>query len=111
MSVEDVRRMLESLALDDLKRAEATLHGERPSIHLEVTGGDPAAQIVQIAAERQVELIAMTTHGRGAMGRWYFGSVADRVARSATVPVLLVRPSEKEPQPVAIRRLVVPLDG
>jgi nucleotide-binding universal stress UspA family protein len=45
------------------------------------------------------------------MGRGGFGSVADRVARSATVPVLLVRPGESEPPPVAIRRLVIPLDG
>jgi nucleotide-binding universal stress UspA family protein len=52
----------------------------------------------------------MTTHGRGALGRWIFGSVADRVARSSPVPVLLVRPREREPGPVAIRRLVVPLD-
>jgi nucleotide-binding universal stress UspA family protein len=109
--VEDIRRMLKDLAQDDLKRAEATLPGERPPVLLEVTGGEPAEQIVRIAAEHQVELIAMTTHGRGAMGRWFFGSVADRVARSATVPVLLLRPTEHEPGPASIRRLVVPLDG
>jgi nucleotide-binding universal stress UspA family protein len=109
--IEDQQRMLERLARDDLTRAEATLSGKRPPVRVEVVGGDPAEQIVRLAAEREVELIAMTTHGRGALGRWVFGSVADRVARSATVPVLLVRPSEGDPQPIAIRRLVVPLDG
>jgi nucleotide-binding universal stress UspA family protein len=109
--VEDVQRMLERLARGDLTRAEATLSGKRPLVRLEVADGDPAEQIVRLAAERQVELIAMTTHGRGALSRWVSGSVADRVARSATVPVLLVRPSEGDPQPIAIRRLVVTLDG
>jgi nucleotide-binding universal stress UspA family protein len=109
--IADERRMLERLAHDDLTRAEATLGSERPPVRSEIVGGDPAEQIVRLAAERRVELVAMTTHGRGALGRWIFGSVADRVARSATVPVLLVRPGERDPRPVAVRRLVVPLDG
>ena len=109
--IEDVQRMIERQAQDDLERAEATLYGERPRVRLEIVGGDPSLVIPRVAAERGVELIAMSTHGRGALGRWVFGSVADRVARSSPVPVLLVRPSESQPQPVAIRRLVVPLDG
>jgi nucleotide-binding universal stress UspA family protein len=109
--LEDVRGMLEQQVYDDLARAEATLQGERSSVRLLVARGDPADQIVRVATERQVELIAMSTHGRGALGRWIFGSVADRVARSATVPVLLVRPNPGKPRPAAIRRVVVPLDG
>jgi nucleotide-binding universal stress UspA family protein len=109
--VEDVQRMLERQAHDDLKKAEATLRGAQPRARLEVAGGNPAEEILRVAAEQGVDLIAMTTHGRGAFGRWVFGSVADRVARSSPVPVLLVRPSEGEPRPVTIRRLVVPLDG
>jgi nucleotide-binding universal stress UspA family protein len=109
--VEDARRLFEHRAQDDLKRAEEKLHGERTAVHVEVVGGDPTEQILRVAAAREVELIAMTTHGRGALERWVFGSVADRVARNSPVPVLLVRPSEREPRPVTIRRLVVPLDG
>ena len=111
VSVEDAQRMLEFQAHEELQKAEATLHGEPPLVRQEVTRGDPAEEILRIAAEREVDLIVMTTHGRGAFGRWFFGSVADRVARSSAVPVLLMRPSEGEPRPVAIRRLVVPLDG
>jgi nucleotide-binding universal stress UspA family protein len=109
--IEDVRRMLERQAHEYLQKAEATLRGDQPQARLEVTRGNPAVEILRVAAEQGIELIAMTTHGRGALGRWVFGSVADRVARSSPVPVLLVRPSEDEPQSVAIRRLVVPLDG
>ena len=111
VSVEDAQRMLEFQAHDDLQKAEATLHGEPPLVRLEVTRGGPAEEILRVADEREIDLIAMTTHGRGALGRWVFGSVADRVARNSSVPVLFARPSEGEPRPVTIHRLVVPLDG
>lgn len=109
--LEDMQSMLEQQVYDDLARAEATLQGERPPVRLLVTHGDPADQIVRVATEGEVELIAMSTHGRGALGRWIFGSVADRVARGATMPVLLVRPDPEEARSIAIRRVVVPLDG
>jgi nucleotide-binding universal stress UspA family protein len=60
-------------------------------------------------------MVVMTTAGRGAVGRLTYGSVADRVARSSPVPVLLVRANPDAPtDPGAsaeIRRLIVPLDG
>jgi nucleotide-binding universal stress UspA family protein len=53
---------------------------------------EPAAEaILACAAEERADLIVMGTHGRGGLGRWAFGSVADRVLRSAAVPVLLAR--------------------
>ena len=39
-------------------------------------GSDPAAEIVDYAEVNKVDLIAMSTHGRGGVGRWVFGSVA-----------------------------------
>jgi nucleotide-binding universal stress UspA family protein len=60
--------------------------------------GHPAEVILEEARERNVDLIAMTTHGRGGMARLAFGSVADEVLRHAPCPVLLVRvqPSREE---------------
>jgi nucleotide-binding universal stress UspA family protein len=88
---------------------------------LEVTGvgverlvavGEPDEEIVAAAAQHGADLIAMASHGRGALGRAIFGSVADRVARTATVPVLIVRSAAEEAGgPATIARLVVPLDG
>lgn len=51
----------------------------------------PSDAILEASRERPVDLIAMGTEGRGALGRFMVGSVADKVVRSATVPVLLVR--------------------
>jgi nucleotide-binding universal stress UspA family protein len=54
--------------------------------------GQPAAEaIICTAKERSVDTIVMSTHGRGGLLRWVYGSVADRVLRNATVPVLLAR--------------------
>jgi nucleotide-binding universal stress UspA family protein len=53
--------------------------------------GNPAAAIVDYAGAHGVDLIVMTTHGRSGVGRLVFGSVADKVLRSAACPVLLVR--------------------
>ena len=58
-----------------------------------IVTGDPATVIDQVAREQEVELIAMTTHGRTGLSRLVFGSVAERVIRYAPVPVFLVRVS------------------
>jgi nucleotide-binding universal stress UspA family protein len=48
-------------------------------------------EIVKTAAEEQVDYVVIGTHGRGGVGRFMLGSVADRVVRSATCPVVTVR--------------------
>lgn len=53
--------------------------------------GDPAAAILDHAFEKNVDLIAMATHGRKGLSRWALGSVTERVLRSAPVPMLIVR--------------------
>lgn len=62
----------------------------------------------------KADLVVMTTHGRGGVGRLLLGSVADRLVREAPVPVLLTRPGEGAlqliPEP-SLQRLLVPLDG
>jgi nucleotide-binding universal stress UspA family protein len=54
--------------------------------------GRPADEIADYAKNNGVDLIAIATHGRSGVSRWVWGSVADRVLRSACVPVLMVRP-------------------
>lgn len=53
--------------------------------------GDPCAEILRLAQERDCDLIAMGTHGRSGFGRLLMGSVAETVMRRATCPVLTVR--------------------
>ena len=55
--------------------------------------GPAGIALVEEIQRLGADLVVMSTHGRGAMGRLWFGSVADHVVRHVDVPVLLVRPS------------------
>ena len=52
--------------------------------------------ITDFVAENGVDLVVMSTHGRGALQRLFVGSVTDRVIRSSNVPILAI-PPEDEP--------------
>lgn len=56
----------------------------------EVLQGDPVSTIVDYAADREIDLIVMGSHGRRGLPRHLLGSVTERVARSTDVPVLIV---------------------
>ena len=53
--------------------------------------GDPATQLVKVAAEESVDLIAMSTHGHRFLNDLLRGSTADRVRHNVKIPVLMVR--------------------
>jgi nucleotide-binding universal stress UspA family protein len=53
--------------------------------------GDPAEAIVSFAEKNPCDIIVMASHGRSGVSRWAVGSVADKVFRASTVPVLLVK--------------------
>jgi nucleotide-binding universal stress UspA family protein len=59
---------------------------------VEMAFGRPADEIVDYAERENVDLIAMSTHGRSGLTRWILGSVADKVLHGTHVPILLVRP-------------------
>lgn len=54
------------------------------------TGGDPAEEIVRYARRHPIDLIVVGTHGRTGVSRLILGSVAERVVRTASCPVLTV---------------------
>lgn len=56
--------------------------------------GRVADEIVDFAAKTPSSLIAMSTHGRSGVGRWVYGSVAEKVLTGASSPILLVRPQK-----------------
>jgi nucleotide-binding universal stress UspA family protein len=66
-------------------------------VRVSVRTGVPAREIVAAAADEQVDVIVVGTHGRGGVERAMIGSVADRVIRTAPCPVLSVRPPDSDP--------------
>jgi nucleotide-binding universal stress UspA family protein len=76
--------------------------------------GLEAEAILERAGAAGADLIVMSTHGRGPLGRLALGSVADEVVRRAFLPVLLVRPREPAPGPFVeptAESVLIPLDG
>ena len=53
--------------------------------------GHAFVEILQYAADNKVDLIVMGTHGRGPVEHLLLGSVAEKVVRKATCPVLTVK--------------------
>jgi nucleotide-binding universal stress UspA family protein len=56
-----------------------------------VAFGSAADQIIDYAAANDIDLIAMSSHGRSGIGRWVFGSITAKVLRAGDTPVLVVR--------------------
>jgi nucleotide-binding universal stress UspA family protein len=72
------------------------LKAEGVKVEAIIAEGDAADSILKLAEEQNADLIAMSTHGRGGLGRLVFGSVADAVLRRTHCPILLLRPLPKE---------------
>jgi nucleotide-binding universal stress UspA family protein len=60
-------------------------------VAIEAATGSPGDEIARVASERGVDQIVMGTHGRGVAGALFLGSVAQRVAQLAPMPVTLVK--------------------
>jgi nucleotide-binding universal stress UspA family protein len=129
MEVLDIAGMASHVAAEKARRLDTVVtEGERSSeqylkkiassfsgvnVGCTVERGRPEDVIVEKAAADKTTLIAMATHGRSGMSRWLLGSIAEKVLRAATNPLLLVRASEEaltEGEAV-LRSIIVPLDG
>jgi nucleotide-binding universal stress UspA family protein len=83
------------LALDYLEGIAAGLRGQGLLTQTATTEGKPYVEIIRFAEENEIDLIVMSTRGHSGLSRWLLGSVADRIARGATVPLLLVQAREE----------------
>ncbi len=83
-----------------LRKVEANLIYNGVVAKTEIAFGDkPAQQIIELAERTHSAVVAMSTHGRSGVDRLVFGSVAEKVLRAGTVPLLLVRaPGSETPR-------------
>jgi nucleotide-binding universal stress UspA family protein len=109
---------LDEVVAQERERAQRYLDGvAQPlrkagiSVRTVAVAGDPAAEIVRYAEREGIDLIALATHGRSGMQRWFYGSVTDAVLHTTTAPLLLIRPTDETVKPFNVRRIVVGLDG
>jgi nucleotide-binding universal stress UspA family protein len=93
----DLQHELESAARLRLDELVIDSDGSGPRTKAVVmTSASPAFAIIDYAKENGIDLIVMGTHGRGALAHLLMGSVAERVVRLASCPVLTVRHPEHE---------------
>jgi nucleotide-binding universal stress UspA family protein len=90
--INSLRRIAYEEGMGYLKEQQAALRdlGHKTHIHL-VEGDDVAGIILNLIQTLEVDTVVMSTHGRGGISRWVYGSVADKLLRVATVPILLIR--------------------
>ncbi len=76
---------------NELAEVEKGLRAKGLSVgHSVVSGVDAAEEIIETGKKAGADLVVMSTHGRSGLTRWAMGSVAERVLRHGTVPLLLV---------------------
>ncbi len=81
-------------AQDYLDFTARTYARPRVEIRTVVTPEAPAEAILRYTDVHDIDLIAMSTHGRTGMSRWMYGSVTDKVLRGSHHSMLVFRPTE-----------------
>lgn len=77
-----------------------------------VSFGPVAEEVNVLSVDGAMDLVVMSTRGRGGVGRWLIGSVANRLIQLTRIPVLLIRPGDDwRSRETAFKRLLVTLDG
>jgi len=79
-------------------RLEASINGLKADGKIETTirEGKAFVEIIKMAREQDIDLIVLGSHGHSALEYILIGSVAEKVARKAPCPVLIVRDKEKK---------------
>jgi nucleotide-binding universal stress UspA family protein len=87
--ISEAHSQIVQVAESYLENMKARLNAKGFTVEVHVCYGDPAFEILDLADRTDVNLIAMSTHGRSGFGRWLLGSVAEKVIRHSSKPLLL----------------------
>lgn len=79
-----------------LQRTAARLEAKGIPTSIKVLTGDPSESIISYVENNPCDIIVMASHGRSGVTRWAVGSVADKVFRASSVPVLLVKSTGRQ---------------
>ena len=74
-----------------LQRIAEELSADSLTVQAELAMGDPATELIRLAEERNVDLIAMSTHGHRFLNDLVRGTTVSKVRHFVKIPVLLLR--------------------
>lgn len=107
----EIHQRLAEIAGD---RMDATIESRQTEglqiVKAQERGVAAAPVILQYAADNDIDLIVMGTHGRRGLEHLLLGSVAEEVVRRAPCPVMTVRETRGGPESVELREILVPVD-
>jgi nucleotide-binding universal stress UspA family protein len=109
-TAETIQEGYRQMAEQQLGDAVAKWFGKDDKVSTVIATGDPGEQILAVAEEKEADLIVMSSHGRGAIGRFVSGSVADRVVRHAPLPVMIIGPEGDIATDAKIGRVIAPIE-
>jgi nucleotide-binding universal stress UspA family protein len=95
VDVEDVLERTRSEAHAYLKRTQSALEAKGARCEILIEKGPIVERIAQVAEEKNVDLVAISSHGRTGLSRVFFGSVAAGVLHRVEDPLLIVRSVDK----------------
>ena len=100
-------------ALDELKAVKDSLEHKGINVSTVIHEGRAASTITREAASDPGALIAMSTHGRSGVSRWFLGSVTSEVLHAASNPMFIVRSTAngESVEPPTLKNIILPLDG
>lgn len=105
------RDQLEEEYTDIAERTCAELSELDTPVTQAVRTGVPHSAILEYAADREIDLVVMGTHGRTGVERYLLGSVTEKVVRLSDVPVLTVSPTDDGTITAPYEEILVPTDG
>jgi nucleotide-binding universal stress UspA family protein len=112
------KNLLNLIAENAAREKEAYLAGIARSLAPDASAysveqGKPEDVILEKAAAAKGTLIVMATHGRSGISRWLLGSVAEKILRATTSPLLLLRENGQQTagRQAKLKVMIVPLDG
>ena len=107
---EEVLRNTRRDAEKELDRLLGSVVGSGLKVRLRLEAGPVATRILEVASQEATDLLVLGTHSRTGLQRAMLGSIADRMVRQATCPVLTVRPRPEAAPRGKIRRICYATD-
>ena len=95
-TLDDARQERLDWAREYLEGVATRIRERGIQVEVVITEDAPHVAITGFAEANEVDLIALCSRGHSGPSRWLMGSVADRIVRGASVPVLLVRAQQKQ---------------
>ncbi len=95
--------------LERLKRVASNVLQKPVEVRLEQ--GHPAERIIDLAHQIDADLTVLGSHGEAGVTPWNLGSTVQQVLAVVRNSVLIIHPSAGDPREVALKRILIPLDG